>query len=214
LEKLKQATDLSLEELLQSVEETKENPEELLDLDDVSSFFAVWKIKPGKHKVKKPFLYEFYKQWSKDPLGPYKFAARARDFFEHNASYYFLDKKAFDIVDKIRQVAKSVKHDFTKSTRYKNHLEYFFAANRVTPGDFYFPASILAILYKTWCKKNHFKAALKGWRFDHMCKTYFKNKVTEDGLMLRIDTSILSYLSKEQLEKVNNGNYGSSKEKE
>lgn len=199
--KLKQVTDLTLDELLASVEaETPKQEEQLLD--DVSTFLAVNKIKPGKHKVRKPFLYEFYKQWSKDPIGPHLFGNRARNFFEFNASYYFLDKKAYDIVSALNKL--SVKpRDFTKSTRYRNHFEFFFTANGVKKGDFYFPVSMLHILYRTWCIKNAYNVRLRGNRFVAMCKTYFEYKDVKGEIMLKLNTSILKHLSKEQLEKLN-----------
>ena len=205
-EKLKQVTDLTLEELLKQVEEATEARVTFQpDLDDVSSFLSIYNIKPGKHKVRSPFLYAFYKQWSKDPVGPHKFAARAKNFFENDRGYYFLDKKAFDIVAKIRELNKPTV-DYRKSTKIKKHIEYFFAANGVKKGDFYFPVSILYTLYRTWCIKNHFKVAFKIGRFTEMVKTYFEFKSTT-VVMVRITTGILQYLSKEQLEKVNNAEY-------
>jgi hypothetical protein len=207
----KQVTDLSLEELLSHVENTQEKPEEKLLLDDVSAFFSTYNVKPGKYKVKKQFLYEFYKQWSKDPTGPTQFGAKARQFFEYNNSYYFLDKKAFDIVSKIIELTKDKKNSFIKSAKYKNHVEFFFASNGIKRGTFYFPVSIMAILYRNWCRKNHYKVGLKGWRFEAMCKTYFQHKTVKNELLLRVDTNIFQYLSKEQLQKVNDGTYGEEK---
>jgi hypothetical protein len=209
----KPVTELSLEELLSQVETTQEKPEDKLSLDDVSAFFSTYNIKPGKYKVRKPFLYQFYKQWSKDPVGPVIFGHKAKAFFEDNKGYYLLDKKAYDIVSKITELTKARTQNILTSKKYRNHLEYFFAANGIKRGDFYFPLSIMQILYKNWCRKNHFRIGLKGKRFEVICKTCFQFKEVKKDIMLRVDTSILQYLSKEQLKKVNDGTYGEEKDK-
>lgn len=205
-EKSKPVTELSLEELL-SVAEADKPAAPPKKEDDVANFLAAYKITTGPHKVKKPFLYEFYKQWSKDPIPSRTFSGLAAAYLKENQTCWFLDQKAFDIVTKIAELTQARKQDPTKSRKFRNHMEFFCAANAVKRGDFYFPTTILYILYRTWCRNNSYKIAFKIGRFNAMCKHYFEYKMVKETLLVRINTSVLQYLSKEQLEKLNSGKY-------
>jgi len=201
-----QVTDLSLEELLKLAEEDTPKKEEFLDLNDVSAFISAFKIKPGECQVKKQLLYELYKQWSLDPVGVKRFGVEILKFLEMEKSFYLIDKNAYTIVTKIKEISKLKRNsNLRTSTKVKNHLDYFFTANGIKEGSFNFPSKILYALYRSWCIKNNFKIKFKYDKFVSIACSRFKQVRTYRGRFFRLDTSIFKYLTKEQLKSVNDG---------
>jgi hypothetical protein len=203
--KLKQATELSVEDLLNHVEETTEEPLNTVPVDNgISLFLAENEIATGKNKVKRPLLYQFYKAWAKDPVGRTTFNVYMDSFVAEDKNSFYLNKTAIFIHEKLRAIEDSKKQDIIRMPATRNHVEYFFASNAIKKGDFWIHYKMLYTMYRTWCIKNGYKIRFKKIDdFVKMCSVYLVNKETRKGLMYRVDAGILKYLSPEQLRKIN-----------
>jgi hypothetical protein len=217
-------SEISVEELLNSLEDSTEESS-LQDInDDIVSFLLAYGIKPGPNPVQKSLFYSLYRKWSKNPLEKSKFYFRIKKFLiTHQKGpnlFYLIDKDVFKVTEEIQKFVLSGSINKTKSKKHKTHFENYLKKYNISPGDFYVESYILYYLYDKWVYSINKKTPLGEDQFFNFCKLYFNQKrnsvsrISWFGVDKESFLKVMPYDKMEKLRESRKTRYGKKKQKE
>jgi hypothetical protein len=177
----------SLEELLKTLEDTKD--ESIVGVtDDVFSFISTFNILPGKETVLKKSVYDLYKSWSKDPVSNYAFSLKMTKHFKCHMKgprhYYELSLNSFQIEKETLSLLEKRTTDKTKFPNWQKHFESFLNYYNISKGKTWVQSHVLAHFYDMWCFKNKKRNLLSEINFFNFCKIYFEYKRNSESRMM------------------------------
>jgi len=177
----------SLEELLKTLEDTKD--ESIVGVtDDVFSFISTFNILPGNETVLKKALYDLYKSWSKDPISSYKFSLKMTKHFKSHMKgpkhYYELNLSSFQIEKETLTLLEKRTIDKTKFPSWQKHFESFLQHYNINKGKAWVQSYVLMHFYDKWCYKNKKRNLLSEVSFFNFCKIYFEYKRNSESRMM------------------------------
>lgn len=177
----------SLEELLKTLEETKE--ESIVGVsDDVFIFISTFNILPGNETVLKKAMYDLYKNWSKDPVSSYTFSLKMTKHFKTHMKgpkhYYELNLNSFQIEKETLVLLEKTSSQRIKSPNWQKHFESFLQHYGISKGKTWVQSFVLMHFYDKWCYRNKKKTLLSEVSFFNFCKIYFDYKRNSESRMM------------------------------
>lgn len=201
---------ISTEELLKALEGKESEQataiqESLVFTNDVPLFLSKYDISPGEHKISKNMLYRLYCRFSAERVRRYEFSATLDLFLTIEAANIYVNKTPAEISTYIAQKSKAAWQKYSPahpSTR--KHFEEFLEGVELKAGNKWVQTFILKEIYNQWCRKERKTIRFKTKPFASMLKLYdIPNKRTEyvDN-WFKIDESVLSYITPEEIRKL------------
>lgn len=177
----------TLEELLKTLEQTKE--ESIVGVsDDVFSFISTFNILPGNYHVLKSAMYDLYRKWSKDPVTRTKFGLKMNKHFKTYAKgpyiYYGLNVDSLLVEKETLKIIESKKRDKTKNPNWQKHFNDFLNYYKLSKGTNWVQSFVISYFYDQWCYKNRRKKLLSDINIFNFCKLYFKHKRNTESRMM------------------------------
>jgi hypothetical protein len=177
----------SLEELLKTLEETKD--ENIVGVtDDVFIFISTFNILPGNETVLKQSVYTLYKNWSKDPISKYSFSIKMSKHFKVHMKgpryYYEINLNSFQVEKETLVLLEKSKTNITKRPSGQKHFESFLKHYDIKKGKVWVQSFVLMHFYDKWCYKNKKKNLLSESSFFNFCKIYFEYKRNSESRMM------------------------------
>lgn len=177
----------TLEELLKTLEQTKE--ESIVGVsDDVFSFISTFNILPGNEPVLKNAVFDLYKSWSNDPVSRTSFGLKMNKHFQGYSTagrnYYKLNINSIQVERETLLAIQKHKIDKTKYPNWHKHFNDFLSHYNILKGTTWVQSFVIAHFYDQWCYKNKRKKLLSDTNIFNFCKLYFKHKRNSESRMM------------------------------
>jgi hypothetical protein len=202
VDKNKHSNDLSVEELLASLETEDESI--ATSTNPVIAFIQTFEIKEGKNKIPLPSMYKLFTAWwNKGGFTATKFHVEFSSYFAkhgHGDNYshfhYKLDNNVNDIIKHTEFYRKSREQNKVKSKFYRRHFENFLNKFNIKAGSLHVEGDVLYHLYDTWCYKNK-RIPLTYNSFVSICSLYFDQKYFKNSEIVwyGVDSNIKEHIS-------------------
>ena len=199
-------TKLSIEELLNSLEEENEVGDVTYS-SDVLNFFVAFNLEPGENIIESALLYKLFNSWSNNKISLNKFTKELTNHLEYSSvnskSYFKINKKSLDISEKVIKILRDKKRNPLKNKDYKIHIESFISFYSLKQGKFWVTAHALFYLYDKWNYSNNYKSQLGFKNFTNYCKLYFNFKMSKQLIYFRVNRdNLFKFLSVEKLKEL------------
>jgi len=172
--------NLTVEDLLDSLEQEDDAEATPSVNDDVLSFLLAFDIKAGTEPVSPRLLRELFNKWTPNTLDAATFHYRITKYLPKRriGQQYLVsvDKASWKISEEIQKLILSNTRDKTKSRAYKRHFDNFLKKYNIKPGTFFVESYILYYLYDKWVYGIRKTNGLGEKQFINFCKLYFKVK--------------------------------------
>jgi hypothetical protein len=198
----------SLEELLKTLEDTKD--ESIVGVtDDVFYFISAFNILPGENKVKKGTLHQLYKTWSKQPVNRKVFSEKLAEHFLTaiimGTHYFKINLDSMSVRKETLKYLEGKKTKKLKSPHFQKHFEQFLKEHNLKQGKAWVEGFILFYVYDKWCYETNKKTQLANSFFISFCKLYFKHKQNNDKAKLWFgvnDEFMMNHLTPEKIKTI------------
>lgn len=201
----------SLDELLQTIEETKQ--ESIVGVtDDVFSFISAFNILPGTETVLKSAIYSLYKSWSKDPVSKYVFSVKIGKHLHTHVKgprqFYLVNTNSMQIEKETLLLLEKNKRDKTKYPSWNKHFQSYLEFYGIQKGKVWVQSFVLMHFYDKWRYKNRKKSLLSEINFFNFCKLYFETKRNTESRMMWFGVNeefVRNHLSPQKLSHLQQG---------
>jgi hypothetical protein len=195
----KAITDLSDQEILESLNQNS-SPEPIYNWPtDVMEFISFYNLKSGTDPVTTKLLYKLYSRWSQNPIIKKALSDTLTDIFPSvrygRSVMILLNKDVLNISNELYKYLESI--DKTKNKDWAKHFTTYLDHYSIKKGGLFINNNVLYNLYDKWCYKNHSKHLLGPKQFNKFCKLFFKHKVIKDQLWYAVDDSIKTHLTED-----------------
>lgn len=199
MSKKKYATDLSIEDLLEAVEQDPvENNNAYVSKDPIFSFIENFKITHGTNRVTPKLLYKLYRSWNKKhTISQMEFSLEFTKYYPQHTTnpYYLLNTEISNLVEQIEKLNPK-----TQSVKYKSiqqHFNKFLNIYNIKSGKLFIEADVFYHIYDTWAYRNKISKNFSYERFVTVCELYFDSKFFDGSevLWFGVDESIKQHIS-------------------
>lgn len=210
-DKKKPANALTVDELLESLNNQEQSEQVLEYHNDVLPFLTHFSIISGAYPVLNSLIYKLYKAWSKNPVSQNVFSLTANQILFHikrgSKSYYLINKPAIKIAESEFELVRGKKRKLDKSPLYRKHFENFINKHNLLKEEIYVESYVLYYIYDKWCYSINRKIPLGYDSFVMFCGLYFKNKrITNSNMKwFLVSKELYQYVTEEELKEVKEG---------
>ena len=196
-------SELSLDELLKSLEKVPDEKEEsnLEYKNDILGFLNFFKIKQVDEYIHKHLLRKIYTQWSTDPIPAKQFYTELNYYFkQHGYRGYMINQNAINLSSSAyRYYSDKRKVDKIKSPSWKRHFDSFLNFYQIKSGKTWVPWFALYHLYDRWTYNNKAKSILSEMNFIAFLNLYFKRKRKNDYYWFCVHSDVYQKISPESI---------------
>jgi len=199
---------ISLEELLSSLEAVRDDSDDNLDnlsyKNDVPAFLSKFKIEAGEYFVKPPLLYKLYHIFSPEPLSQQEFSIHVGHFIPRTNHGFKLNVPPQKL---LKILNPPINQNYMASSSIQKHFATFLEKCKITKGPKWVESFLLLEVYRFYCIDNKVKKRIGIVNFTSICKLHFEFKRvgTSKGVCFKLNSDVLDVLTPEHIERIKNG---------
>lgn len=203
---------ISVEDLLASLE-TSDDTQELVNFtNDVPYFLSKFKLEAGDNLIRPALLYKLYKIYSEEPVSQVRFSVTCRDFVPRDGDYFKLNISPIKL---IKLLNPTTNRNQISSASLKRRYEAFIESAKVTKGSRWVEGFMLYEVYRFNCIDNGIKSRIVYEQFIMISKLYFEHRRigSSKGFWFKLDENTLDILPLEHQENIRNKRRMNDKER-
>lgn len=202
-------TQLSIDELLKTLEETPKAETANLDKPSEHSvilFLADYGIYPGSIEIESGLLYKLYKyNRYDDSCSGVEFNLILRGYLKYrqtvNKTYYYCNQDSKNLTKILADFLQKRRYNKVNKKFYKEHFDKFCSQNNISKGDVKIPTSVLYFFYDKWkYNVDNSKTTITYNDFTALLRVHFKTKRTNKYWVTYINNEFFSSLKEGELD--------------
>lgn len=204
---------ISLEELLEALEHTTDDVQELVSYkNDVPMFLSKFKLESGDNFVKSATLYKLYNIYSNEPVTRQVFTKTASEFVQFRDPYFRINISPIKLTKILNPQTNA---NFSSSSSIKKHYDAFIENCAITKGTKWTEGYLLFEVYRFYCIDTKKAKRLSYESFISICEMYFEHRRigSNRGRWFKLDPDTLNVLTQEHIDKVRLGRKMSDKKR-